>query len=463
MSLTETDRLMRQIEGIVRATPDVDTYSRRTGAQLGGGLTEPNTGDFFIRLKPSGRRPIEEVMTEVRDKVQATVPGVEIETLQLMEDLIGDLTAVPQPIEVKLYSDNVALLQRTGPQVAELIGKVRGVTEVKTGVVIAGDGLQIQVDPALSELEGIDAGEASKQLEGLLSGNVATQIQSGASLADVRVWTPPAVRARTDQVAALMLKSPADGHLFPLSRIATVRVVTGQAEIARENMRRMDAVTARVEGRDTGSAAKEVQAVVAKPGFLPAGVTFEMGGLFAEQQSAFRGMALVFAAAVAAVFVLLLVIYESFRIAFTILLMPLAAASAVAIGLWLTQVELNIMALMGTTMILGIATEVAIFYFTEYEALLEEGMDPDQALVQAGVNRLRPIAMTTLAAILALAPLALALGGGSSMERPLAIAIISGLIAQGPLVLLAMPALYKLLGGTRRRESPVALAEEPAT
>jgi CzcA family heavy metal efflux pump len=449
MSLTETDRLIRQIEGVIRATPDVDTYSRRTGVQLGGGLTEPNTGDFFIRLKTKGRRPIEEVMTDVAGKVQASVPGVEIETAQLMEDLIGDLTAVPQPIEVKLYSDDAALLQKTGPAVADLIGKVPGVTEMKSGVVIAGDGLQIAVDAVRAELEGIDAGEASKQLEGLLSGNIATQIQTGANLANVRIWTPPAARARVDQMGALMLKSPADQHLFPLSRIADLRVVTGQAEIGRENMRRMDAVTARVVGRDTGSAAKDVQRAVARPGVLPAGVTFVMGGLYAEQQSAFRGMALVFAAAVAAVFVLLLIIYESFRTAFTILLMPLAAASAVAIGLWLTRVELNIMALMGTTMVLGIATEVAIFYFTEYEALVAEGLAPEAALVEAGVNRLRPIAMTTLAAILALAPLALALGGSASMERPLAIAIISGLIAQGPLVLLAMPAIYKLLGGAR--------------
>jgi CzcA family heavy metal efflux pump len=451
MSLTETDRLMRQIEGIIRATPDVDTYSRRTGVQLGGGLTEPNTGDYFIRLKTKGRRPIEEVMTEVADKVQSSVPGVEIETAQLMEDLIGDLTAVPQPIEVKLYSDDTALLQKTGPQIADVIGKVRGVTEVKSGVVIAGDGLQIDVDPVRSELEGIDAGEAGKQMESLLTGNVATQIQTGASLADVRVWIPPAQRARVDQIGGLMLKSPADGHLFPLSRIADIHVVTGQAEIARENMRRMDAVTARVTGRDTGSAAKEVQQAVAKAGVLPAGVTFEMGGLFAEQQSAFRGLALVFTAAVAAVFVLLLIVYESFRTAFTILLMPLTAASAVAIGLWLTGVELNIMALMGATMILGITTEVAIFYFTEYEALVAEGMEPDRALVEAGLNRLRPIAMTTLAAILALAPLALALGGSASMERPLAIAIIAGLMAQGPLVLLAMPAIYKLLGGGAAR------------
>lgn len=452
MSLTETDRLMRQVEEIIRATPDVDTYSRRTGLQLGGGLTEPNQGDYFIRLKAKGRRPIETVMDEVRAKVQAQVPGVEVETAQLMEDLIGDLTAVPQPIEVKLYSDDVNLLHATAPKVAEVISKVGGVTEVKSGIVIAGDGLEIRVDPARAELEGIDSAEASQQLEGLLSGIVATQIQSGANLADVRVWTPAAGRSRAAQLGGLMLKSPADGHLFPVDRIASIRIVTGQAEIARENLRRMDAVTARVTGRDTGSAAKDVQAAVSRSGVLPAGVSFEMGGLFAEQQAAFRGMALVFAAAVAAVFVLLLVIYESFRTAFAILVMPLAAASAVAIGLWLTHVELNIMALMGATMILGIATEVAIFYFTEYEALLAEGVDPELALIQAGVNRLRPIAMTTLAAILALAPLALALGGGSSMERPLAIAIISGLIAQGPLVLLGMPALYRLLGGGRAGE-----------
>jgi len=450
MSLTETDRLMRQVEAIIRATPDVDTYSRRTGLQLGGGLTEPNTGDYFIRLKSRNRRPIEQVMDEVRTKAQANVPGLELETAQLMEDLIGDLTAVPQPIEVKLYSDDVALLQKTGPAVADAIAKVRGVTEQKSGVVIAGDGLEIRIDPALAELEGVDAGEASKQVESQLSGDVATQIQSGANLVNVRVWTPDQVRARIGQVGALMIKSPDDKHLFPLSRIAHIEVANGQAEITREDMRRMDAVTARVEGRDTGSAAKEVEGVVGKPGFLPAGVTYEMGGLFAEQQAAFRGMALVFAAAVAAVFVLLLVIYESFRTAFTILLMPLAAASAEATGLWIVGVELNIMALMGATMILGIATEVAIFYFTEYEALLAEGMAPDRALVEAGMNRLRPIAMTTLAAILALAPLALALGGRASMERPLAIAIISGLIAQGPLVLLAMPALYTLLGGARR-------------
>jgi multidrug efflux pump subunit AcrB len=455
MSLAETDRLMRQIEAVIRSTPDVLTYSRRTGAQLGGGLTEPNTGDFFIRLKPGGRRPIAQVMDEVATRVQSSVPAVEIETAQLMEDLIGDLTAVPEPIEVKLYGDDAALLHGAGPKVMDAISQVKGLTELKSGVVIAGDALMVRIDRTRAALEGIDPAEAARQVGQLLSGEVSTQIPSGAYLVGVRTWIAQDARARAGQVGDLTLKA-ADGHVFPVRRIATVEPESGQAEIQHENLRRMNAVTGRIEGRDTGSAAAEVERMVARPGLLPAGVSFEMGGLYAEQKAAFRGMAVVFVAAIAAVFVLLLFIYENFRMALTILLMPLAAASAVAIGLWLTHVELNIMALMGMTMIVGIVTEVAIFYFTEYEALLAGGMDAGQALVAAGVNRLRPIAMTTLAAILALTPLALALGKGSAMERPLAIAIISGLIAQGPLVLLAMPALYRLIGGAGRGESRVA-------
>jgi multidrug efflux pump subunit AcrB len=282
----------------------------------------------------------------------------------------------------------------------------------------------------------------------MLSGAVATQVQSGTVLTDVRVAAPAAYRDRVSAIARLPIRAT-DGHVFSLSRIAEVTVLTGQSEIAREGGRRMIPVTARVIGRDMGSAAKEVTRLMSRPGALPAGVTFRMGGLYAEQQRAFKGMAVVFVAALAIVSVLLLLLYRNFRVAGVILLMPLLAACAVAAGLWLTGVELNIMALMGLTMVIGIVTEVAIFYFTEYDSLVDGGMDPRQALVDAGVNRLRPISMTTLAAILALAPLAFALGAGSAMQRPLAVAIIAGLIAQGPLVLLAMPALFRLIGGAR--------------
>jgi CzcA family heavy metal efflux pump len=441
-SLTESDRLMRQIEGVLRATPEVITYSRRTGTQLGGGLTEPNTGDFFIRLKRPPRRGIEAVMDDVRGRVVAHVPGVDIETAQLMEDLIGDLTAAPQPIEVKLYAEDEDLLHATAAKVARRLEGVRGLTEVRDGVVVAGDGLNVRIDLVRAALEGIVPSEASRQVTALLSGEVATQVQSGAILTNVRVWITPAARDRAGVLADLPLKA-ADGHIFPLSRIASITTLTGQAEVERDGGRRMVPVTARVVGRDMGSAAKEVQATLGAAGALPAGVSFEMGGLYAEQQSAFRGLAAVFLAALAIVMVLLLVLYENFKVVAAIIAMPLLAACAVAAGLWITGVELNIMALMGLTMVIGIVTEVAIFYFTEYDGLLAKGMAPAQALIDAGANRLRPISMTTLAAILALSPLAL----GSSMQKPLAVAIIAGLIAQGPLVLLAMPALFKLIGG----------------
>ncbi len=454
MALSETDRLGRQIENVLRQTPEVQTYSRRTGAQLGGGLTESNTGDFFVRLKRAPRRGIERIMDDVRGRVEAQVPGVDIETAQLMEDLIGDLTAVPQPIEVKLYSDDESQLQATAGAVAKSLEGVRGLVEIRDGVVVAGDALDVRLDPVRAGLEGIDPAEASRQLTALLSGDVATQAQSGANLIDLRVWIPPEQRRRADQIGRLRLKA-ADGHLLPLRRIATIASQSGQAEVTRDGGRRMIAVTSRVSGRDMGSAAQEVVRLLRRPGVLPAGVSFEMGGLYSEQQSAFRGMAMVFGAALAIVLVLLLVLYENFRVAATILAMPLAAACAVAIGLRLTGVELNIMALMGLTMVIGIVTEVAIFYFTEYEALIGSGMAPERALIDAGRNRLRPIAMTTLAAILALAPLAFSLGAGSAMQRPLAIAIISGLIAQGPLVLLVMPALYRLIGGPRA-DGPVS-------
>ncbi len=450
-SLTESDRLVRQIEGVLAATPEVVTYSRRTGAQLGGDLTESNVGDFFVRLKPLPRRPIETVMDEVRGRVQAGSPGIDVETAQLIEDEIGDLTAVPQPIEVKLYGEDQALLHATAAQVAARLEKVRGIEEVRDGVVVAGDALNVHIDLARAALEGIAPAEASRQITALLSGEVATQIQSGVLLTDVRVWIPAGQRDRVSAIADLPLRA-ADGHIFSLSRIATVETLAGQAEIDREGGRLMVPVTARVVGRDLGSAASEARHRIAASGVLPAGVTFEMGGLYAEQQSAFRGLALVFVAALAVITVLLLLLYENFRIVGAIVAMPLMAACAVAVGLRVVGVELNIMALMGLTMVIGIVTEVAIFYFTEYDSLVEGGVAPARALIDAGANRLRPIAMTTIAAILALAPLAL----GSSMQKPLAIAIIVGLIAQGPLVLLVMPAFYRLIGGLGPGPEPSA-------
>ncbi|RFP21852.1 efflux RND transporter permease subunit [Duganella sp. BJB488] len=438
-ALSETDRLLRQVEQIVRDTPDVDSYSRRTGTGLGGGLSEANSGDFFIRLKAGNRRPVEAVMDDIRGRVERDVPGLTIEMAQLMEDLIGDLTAVPQPVEIKIFADTPEQLNRAAQKVAARIAKINGVVDVRNGINPAGDALLIHIDPAKAAQEGTDVDAVSKSVDAMLNGVVATRVAVGAKMVGLRLWIPKALRGTDTALLQLQLRAP-DGHLFPLQRVATMQAVTGQPQIARENLKRMVAVTARISGRDLGSVIADVKQAMAQPDALPAGAYFTLGGLYEQQQIAFQGLLMVFAAAAALVFLLLLFMYESFRIALSILVTALLAVSAVFAGLWISRTELNISAMMGMTMIIGMATEVAIFYYSEQRDLLRT-MPMEQALVEAGINRMRPIAMTTLAAILTLLPLAFAIGKGSEMQQPLAIAIISGLVVQLPLVLLLMPVL----------------------
>lgn len=444
-SLTETDRLLQQVETIIKADPSVDTYSRRTGTQLGGGITEANEGDFFIRLKAGNRPPIDTIMNDIRSQVEQKVPGLKIELAQLMEDVIGDLTSVPQPIEIKLFSDNPQALSATAKKVQAAINKVSGVVDTRDGIHPAGDALEIRVDRVKAALEGMNPDSITQTLSGYLSGVVTTQMQKGPKLVGVRVWIPQRQRAITPDVGKLLIRAP-DGHVFPLSRVAQIVPISGQPQIRRENLKRMVAVTGRISGRSMGSVIADIQKVMAQPNMLPKGMYFELGGLYKQQQIAFKGLMAVFVAAIGLVFLLLLFLYESFRIALAILAIPLLAVSAVFIGLWATGIELNISAMMGMTMIIGIVTEVAIFYFSEYRDLIRE-MPFSQALVEAGKNRMRPIAMTTFAAILTLLPLAFAIGQGSAMQQPLAVAIIAGLIVQLPLVLLVMPVLYWLLAG----------------
>ena len=457
-ALSETDRLLKQVEAVIRATPDVQTFSRRTGTGLGGGLSEANSGDFFIRLKATGRRPVDVVMEEIRTKVEHEVPGLSVEMAQLMEDLIGDLTAVPQPVEVKLFSDNEAQLEKTAADVAARLAKVPGAVDVRSGINPAGDALVLHIDRAKAALEGVDPATAAQAMTDALTGNVATRMLVGVKTIGVRVVLPAASRRTVADVALLPVRAP-DGHVFPLGRIATVETVTGQPEIGKENLKRMIAVTARIDQRDLGSVMTDVKAMMGGPGVLPAGVHVEYGGLYAQQQIAFAGLLKVFAAAAALVFLLLLFVYERFAVAIAIVATSLLSVSAVFIGLWLTGIELNITAMMGMTMVIGIVTEVGIFYFSEQREV-EAGRAIRDSLVLAGQNRMRPIAMTTIAAILTLLPLAFALGQGSEMQQPLAVAIISGLAVQLPLVLLAMPAFYMAM----RREKPpgTSIAATPA-
>lgn len=436
-SLTETDRLLRQVETLIHNIPEVNSYSRRTGLQLGGGISEANIGDFFIHLKPQPRRNIEEIMSELRRKIQLTIPGLEIETAQLMEDMIGDLTAVPQPIEIKLFGDNQSKLKAIAKTVAKKLDSVAGVVEVKNGIVISGDAITIQVDRIKAALLGLDSDLITRQIQTILMGNVVSQIQSGEKVIGIRVWTDEELRQRIQQLKQLAIRATT-GHSISLSRVATISIDEGQAQITRENQKNMVAVKARIEGRDMGSTMKDVEKMMQKMN-LPSEVYVEYGGLYQEQQKSFMDLALVFFSALLLVMLLLLFLYENIRIVLSILVTPLLSLSGVFLGLWITDTELNISSMMGMTMIIGIVTEIAIFYFAELTSYPKHGTTE---LITSGVMRMRPILMTVIIAILSLMPLALGIGTGSTMQKPLAIAIISGLIFAIPLVLFVMPVLY---------------------
>ncbi len=435
-ALTDTDKLLRQVEKIIQQTPEVTSYSRRTGVQLGGGLTEADEGDFFVRLNNGSRRGIEEVMAEIRAKIGERVPGLEVETAQLMEDLIGDLTAVPQPIEVKLFGDNQEQLAESAGKVVETMGRIPGIVEVASGLRVAGDAIVIKVDRAAASLAGLDPDLVAKQVETQIGGTVATQILADEQVVDVRVRLPQDLRRRASEIGALTVRS-ADGRSVALRAIASVGIVAGQRQITREDLAPFIPVTARLEGKDLGTGVRDVKAAVAGL-HLPAGVRVDYGGLYAQQQPSFTDLTTVFDASLLLSALLLTLLFETWSFTAAVLSTVLLSTTAVFFGLWLTGTELDISALMGLTMVIGMITELAIFYLAELPPGAPIG---SAALLHAGMARLRPIVMSALIAILTLAPLALGIGRGSGLQRPLATAIIFGLAIGAPLVLTLLPML----------------------
>ncbi len=442
-ALTETDRLLRQVGKILRANPYVATYSRRTGMQLGGSLTESYAGDYYVQLKPFPRPPIEQIMEKIAQEIHHRVPSLYIDPEQLMQDQIGDLTAVPEPIRVEIFSDHQSMLDHEAHKVLAAIKKVKGVADARSGVVVAGDSIYIKMNSFAAGIRGITPQRVSRFVHEYVYGAVATRIRRGPQMIGVRVWAPRDMRRTLADLRNLWLRSP-KGRRFQLSSIAQVQIRPGEQEIDHINLQRMVAVTARIHGRDMGSTMVDVKKVLNRPGMFPKGVYYRLGGLYRQQQIAFRGLVVVMLGGVVLVFLLLLFLYESFGASIAMMVIPLLALACVFVGLWITHTQLNISSMMGMTMVVGIVTEVGIFYYSEYNDMSDD-TPVRKRLIDAGKNRMRPIAMTTIAAILALSPLALVLSPGAAMQQPLAIAIISGLLVQMPLTLLLLPVLLGFL------------------
>jgi len=449
-SLEETNRMLLEVEAILRSTPEIDNYGRRTGTELGFFLTEANTGDIFARLKRNRRRSIFEVTDEIRRRIEASLPAMIVEFGQQMQDVIGDLTNNPQPIEIKIFGDNKEQVEEKARQVAGLIKTIRGVEDVYDGITISGSSILIKIDQAKAAISGLTVNDVQAQLENLMRGKAETSIQRGEKLIGIRTRYDDLYRNDLVTIKNLQLRSP-DGFLVPLMSLATISTTKGQAEIERENLKQLVAVTARISERDLGSTIAEIQSTLRSKLVLPKGLYVTYGGTYQTQQESFRGLLLVLVAAVLFVFIVLLFEFESFRVPLTVFLINLPSLFGVVFALWLTKVTFNMSSFVGTILLVGIVAENAIFLLHYVMKYLKEGMAIDEALVQASLVRVRPILMTTFAAVFALLPLALNLGTGSQMQQPLAIAVIGGFSVSTLLLLFALPTVFGLMYGQTNR------------
>ena len=449
-SVSETDRQLRQVEAGLDSVPEIVAWSRRTGDQLGFFITEPNTGDYVMRLKNGHRPPADVIIEELRKRIETSQPTLAVEFGQIVEDVIGDLTTNPHPIEVRIFGEDRKVLEERGNAAADLIGKVRGVVDVKSGVVESGPSLSI-VPSLVAQRAGLGADDLARGVEPYLQGIDAGQIQRGQRSWPVRVRLAMPAGAGTDVLSeARVPVSP--GHWSRLGDLATVRVTPGETEIARDDQRTMVSVTARLAGRDMGSSVAEIQRVLARDLPLGPGMSLQYAGLWAEQQSSFRGLAGVLVGAAVAVLLVLLFSFRSWPHAGAVLLVAAASLAGVFMALWVSGATLNITSFVGAIMMVGIVAENAYFLVREHREGLALGLSPADAAAAAANRRARPVLMTTAAGVAALAPLALGMGSGSALLRPLAIAVVGGFTLSALLLLLVLPALLACCGGLDDRQ-----------
>ncbi|MDX6289073.1 MAG: hypothetical protein QOH42_872, partial [Blastocatellia bacterium] len=442
-SLTETDHMLRQVEELLVKTPEIESYSRRTGLEMGLFVTEPNRGDYAVKLKPGHARPTDEVIADLRKQIATSEPALEIEFVGIVPDVIGDLQGNPEPIEIKLFSEDANALQQKGDEVEAAIKKIQGVVDTKNGVVVSGPAVTFNVDPLKAAHLGVTAIDIANTVTTAMSGDAASSILQQGRLITVRVIFPPDVRTSLDKVRALQVRS-SSGSLFRLDQVADVAYDKGQTEIGRENLRQMVSVTGRLEGKDLGTAIAEIKNLLSKEVKLPPGMTIEYGGLYQEQQSSFRELVISLGLAIVLVFLTLLIEFRSFAHPIAIVTGAVLALGGVLLGLFITQTTLNVVSLMGMIMIVGIVAKNGILMLDAVEDHLSAGDTVREALLRSGRRRFRPVLMTSLAAMLGMLPLALALGAGSELLQPLAIAVISGLAVALVLSLVVTPTVYTL-------------------
>jgi CzcA family heavy metal efflux pump len=440
-SLEEGDREMRLVEQILQTIPEVDTYSRRLGTALGVGIVEPNTGDFLVKLKSDRGRSSDQIITELRQHLRAALPRDDFEFPGILSDLIGDLTWADEPVEIKIISTDPKLLQYSAYQIEEDIQHIPGVVDTFNGLVFTGPSISLHVRDADAQCYGLTAAQIADAVNIAMLGQTASTVLEGDRVLSIRVRGDPASVDRIAKLRQLPLRA-AGGTIIPLDQVCDVVESPPQLELHRDDLRQDIAVTADLQGRDLGSATDEVRQTLAQDKTLPP-ETIEYGGLYQQQQESFRNLTLVLFSALVLVFTIALLEFRSFREPIAIVFGAALSVFGIVAALLITSTTLNIVTFLGAIIGMGIVHKNGLLMLDHVKNLRDSGMPLEEALIQSGRRRLRPVLMTSLAAGLGILPLTF--GKESDMLRPLAIAVIGAVCVSVLFSLVVTPVVYYIL------------------
>ncbi len=441
-SLEETDRLLTQIDQILESVPEVKTFSRRTGTEMGFFITEPNDGDYLIILDKNRDKTTVEVADVIRKRIEQSMPFIETEFMQVVTDMLGDLMESGNPIEVKIFGTDHEKIQALSRQVGDSLESIDGVEDVYNGILVAEP--MLNVLPKEDKLKQFDltADDLQSQVQTYLEGRVIGSIPEKEQLTDIRMIYPENNHTPIEKLKDVKVCTPA-GDYLPLHLFADFSIKSGVAQIDRENLQTMSMITARLNGIDLGSGMKAIQEKLQSIS-LPPSFQIVYAGSFAQQQKSFAELLKILIMGALLVFTVVLFMFKSLKISLTVLFLSLLGISGSVLALYFTGTPLNVGSYTGLIMIIGIIGENAIFTIQQFLFELNKS-NVDNALGFAISARLRPKLMTATGAIIALTPLALGIGSGAKMHQPLAIAVIGGLIIALPLLLIVLPGLLKLL------------------
>ena len=442
-SLEETDKELQAVEKIIISTPEVAAYSRRTGTQMGFFITEPNTGDYLIQLKNNKKKTTDQVIEDIRSKIESSQPALRVDFGQVIGDMLGDLMTSVQPIEIKIFGDDNQKLKDLARQVSSVVENIDGTADVFNGITITGPSVTIHPDNSIIGRFGITASNLQYQIQTSLQGNLIGNIFEKNRVYPIRLVFPGTKKISLNDVKKLQIFMP-DGRLKPLGELATIDVNEGDAQIERENLQSMGVVSGRLENRDLGSTMKDIKLEVNKQVHLPRGYSIEYGGEYAQQQQSFTELLMILIASSTLVFGVILFLFKDVKVAFAILMIAVLGIAGSYLALFITGTPLNVGSYTGLIMIVGIIGENSIFTFLQFNETLRN-KSVDDSIVYAISTRLRPKLMTALGAIIALMPLALGIGAGAELHQPLAIAVIGGFLIALPLLLIVLPSMLRLL------------------